>query len=347
MKIVLLIPDSYTLKSTLENAFINLGHQVITVNYWGFFSPLNNKIFNKTIGLPMRFKRHHFDYYMNKINQEYLRIIHDVNPDLVLIYNDQYLNLHVAKEIKKISKLIFYLGDNPFYLQYRPQYMAPVFYEADYIFSPDSYWLEYFKKTGFHNVELLLPGYDKRINYLKTPTEIEREKFACDLVAVSSMYDLDPWSYKRAKFYNLFTKFNMTIYGHRGWERWFSYFPDLKDKIIFPNEYLSFEKVNTILNCSKIYPIENNVGLINGVHLRVFEAIGSGILPLPEYQKDFSTVFNKVTLPSIPSYDKASEIVNYYLNHDAERANVIKELKDFVDEFITPDIAVQKILSKI
>ena len=131
----------------------------------------------------------------------------------------------------------------------------------------------------------------------------------------------------------------------RGWERWFSYFPDLKDKVIFPNEYISFDVVNTILNCGKIYPIENNVGLINGIHLRVFEAIGSGILPLPEYQKDYNIVFNKVSLPSIPSYDKAAEIVSYFLNHDAERESLIKELKEFVDEYITPDIAVKKILS--
>ncbi|MBK9737013.1 MAG: hypothetical protein IPO92_19490 [Saprospiraceae bacterium] len=56
MKIVLLIPDSYSLKNTLVNAIIKLGHQAIVVNYWEFFSELNNKIFNKTIGLPMRLK---------------------------------------------------------------------------------------------------------------------------------------------------------------------------------------------------------------------------------------------------------------------------------------------------
>ena len=76
MKIVLLIPDSYSLKNTLVNAIIKLGHQAIAVNYWDFFSQFNNTIFNKTIGLPMRFKKHHFNYYMNKINQEYLRIIY-------------------------------------------------------------------------------------------------------------------------------------------------------------------------------------------------------------------------------------------------------------------------------
>ena len=81
--------------------------------------------------------------------------------------------------------------------------------------------------------------------------------------------------------------------------------------------------------------------------LEFLNAIGSGILPLSEYQKDFSIVFNKVNLPSIRSYDKASEIVSYYRSHDVEREKIIKELKEYVDEFITPDVAVKKILSKI
>ena len=74
MKIVLLIPDSYSLESTFKNTFINSGHQVTIVNYWDFFSKWNNKIFNKTIGFPMRLKGFHFNYYMKIINRKYLKI---------------------------------------------------------------------------------------------------------------------------------------------------------------------------------------------------------------------------------------------------------------------------------
>ena len=72
---------------------------------------------------------------------------------------------------------------------------------------------------------------------------------------------------------------DLKIYG-MGWEMWFDYFPKLEEKYVELKKPLSFEEVNIITNCGKIYPIDANPGLLNGIHIRIFDTIGSGILPI-------------------------------------------------------------------
>ncbi|MCX6267605.1 MAG: glycosyltransferase [Bacteroidetes bacterium] len=66
--------------------------------------------------------------------------------------------------------------------------------------------------------------------------------------------------------------------------------------------------------------------MFNGIHLRVFECIGSGVLPVPEWTNDLDTFFNKM-VPSIKNYHEADEIARYYLEHEPERLELIGKLQ--------------------
>lgn len=350
MRILLLMPESYTLLNTISFSLKKMGHQVEHLNYLSFFSNYQNRMITKTIGLPFKVRKllKFHDYYRDRINRMYLQKIYDFRSDLVLVYNDQYLNYQTAKEIKKLSKLAFILGDNPFFFHNHPLMNLGMYLEADYVFSCDSFITESFKKTGQPHVTELYFGYDPTVCYPKKPTESEKQKYGSDVVMIGRLYPtiISSWTYKRLWFYHQFRNLDLKIYGH-GWRKYQKEFPELMNKVVDLDHYLSFDKVNSIVSCCKVYPIDANPGIINGIHLRVFDCIGQEILPLPEYTKDLGKVFNEVEMPNIKNYSQAEKIAQYYIKHDEKREKIKKELKQFVDENYTPEKAVQLILNKV
>ena len=106
------------------------------------------------------------------------------------------------------------------------------------------------------NISFLLLGYDKELNHPVELTAEENEKYGSDLLMIGRTYR-NSWGYKRALFYSKFSDMYIKIYG-RGWELWFDYFPELKKRYYPLNKPLTFEMVNLISNCCKIYPIDAN-----------------------------------------------------------------------------------------
>ena len=341
MKIILLFPEVYTLNKTFSSAFEQLGHKVKSICYRDYFKHWRNRLIEKTGGLPNRFIKHWQKPYLKDINSNYIKTIIAEKPDLVIVYNDQLLLPETAKEIKKTCPLFNFLGDNPFFIERRPFNIATML-ESDHVFSPDSFWYEQLKLIGVKNISLLYVGSDKSLNYSIKPNEKEYEKYKSDLLMIGRIYP-DSWGYKRALFYSKFANMDIKIYG-RGWENWFNYFPELEKKYLSLNKPLTFEMVNMLSNCSKIYPVDANPGLLNGIHIRIFDCIGSGILPLVEYRKDLDIVFKDVKIPIINNYNEAADKAKYFLENENERIEIIKSLQKFVYTNFTPIIAAEKII---
>lgn len=350
MRILLLIPEAYTLLKTIQSGFHELGHITEFLNYLSFFKHYQNRLITKTIGLPHKVRKmlKIHDAYRKKINKIYLEHVYNLKPDMVLVYNDQYLTYQTAREIKKITKLAFYLGDSPFFLFYHPLTNLGMYLEADYVFTHDSFITESLKKVGQPNVTEIYFGYNPKVCYPKRPTEEEKQKYGSDVVMIGRLYSTNilSWTYKRLWFYHQFRHLNLKIFGH-GWRKYQQEFPELLNKVIDLNRHLSFDEVNTIVSCSKVYPIDANPGIINGIHLRVFDCIGQEILPLPEYTKDLEKVFKDVEIPFIKDYTEAEKIAKYYIDHDNKRERINRELKQFVDENYTPRKAAEKILNYV
>ena len=77
-------------------------------------------------------------------------------------------------------------------------------------------------------------------------------------------------------------------------------------------------------------PVDGNPGILNGFHLRLFEALGAGALPVVEYRSDVEhELFKgcKSMVPLVRDYRKAGDIAGYYLKNDIERGELAKELK--------------------
>lgn len=64
--------------------------------------------------------------------------------------------------------------------------------------------------------------------------------------------------------------------------------------------------------------------LFRGIHVRVFDILGAGILPLCEYSADLERVFEGIELPVIRNYREAEEVAQFWLNDEKRRKSCIE-----------------------
>lgn len=345
MKVLLLCPSFYTLDKTIKLGFERLGHQVLHYDYRTAVDRWKEKTNTQVYRLPFKLRNKWESYYLSVINSLHLKKYDEYKPDIVFIYNNEMLLPETIKYFKQKSKIIFILGDNPYYTPTNNYYLNLLTY-ADLIISPDSFWKHQLELIGIKNIVQDYLGFNDEINFPIKPTEAELTEFRSDVLFIGGGY-VDSWGYKRTLFLSKFTAFDLTIYGTKNWIRWFKFFPEVENKFTLLNKPLSFEKVNLLSNCAKVYPVDANPGLLNGLHVRIFDCIGSGILPLVEYRKDIETVFKDVEIPIIHQYDEAKSVAKKYIEDDGLRKSTLKNLRAFIDEKYKPENVLQRIISNV
>ncbi len=77
--------------------------------------------------------------------------------------------------------------------------------------------------------------------------------------------------------------------------------------------------MNTIFNCCKIAPVDTYPGVITGIHPKIFDCIGAGILPIVEYRRDTVSLFSEAEIPIIENYNEMHKIFDYYLNNEDKK----------------------------
>ncbi|MDY0279179.1 MAG: glycosyltransferase [Salinivirgaceae bacterium] len=329
MEIVLLIPSSLSIAETFKNGFTELGHKVQLFDFKNDVKDLFSKVNGQIFRFPYFIKRRWYDYYFDLINQSYINFINANHADLYLIYNSQMLTPAVVELMKtKGSRIAVIMGDSPYYTKTNKHYLNLLF-EADQIFVPDSYWIEQLSMLGIDKVEYFVMGFNPHVYKKVKPTQDEMNRYATNCVFMGLNYD-SLLGFKRTLFLSKFAQFGLKIYGDKNWNRWIEQFPELNDSLIKKQAFIPGQEWNLICNCAKLHPVDANPGLTNGIHIRVFDSIGSGILPIVEYRKDIEQVFPNNILPSIKSYNKITDIASYYLKNDAEREHTTEALRSHI-----------------
>jgi spore maturation protein CgeB len=156
--------------------------------------------------------------------------------------------------------------------------------------------------------------------------------FEATEIMYTGMSYVNSWGYKKAMLMNQFTSLNFKLYGNSMWKRWFRFFPQLESHYI-ESGFIPTVLLNKMFNKTKLIPVDGNPAILNGFHLRLFEALGSGALPLTEYRKDIETLLFKnsgIKIPLIKDYNKASDLANYYLKNESERKETVHSMNAYV-----------------
>jgi len=328
MKVLLFFSGQSSLSHIFKQIFSIKSSDVELVNYLDFLPHFYHRLHDKAGKMPGVIEQKIRDQYLKQIQLKYVEIINAKKPDLIFIYNDQMLCAETLDKVNKNIKIGVFLADSPLFLQKRPHIIGLI-RRADVVFAPDTYWLEQCRMLGVKKAEYLIPGYNAQYHFKISPNSNQLEKYGSDVFFMGSPYN-DNWGYKRALFLSKFCGFDFYFLGPDCWKEWFAYFPELADKWILKKEYLSDEELNIMMNCTKIIPVDANAGIINGLHIRVFDTIAAGVLPLIEYRKDLDCIFENVDLPFIKNYNDIPDLVNYFINHNSERNALVANLKNVV-----------------
>jgi len=346
MKILLLFPSAYTLHKTISNGLQKLGYTVYHHDYRNYLKSWQNQMNIQIYRLPYTYRNKWENYFLSLINRKHLEIFKRENPDIVFIYNNEMLLPDTISYFKKChAKIIFIMGDSPYYTPTNRYYMALLFL-ADLIISPDSFWAEQLKLLGINKVVIDFPGFDETLLNYREPTDAERTKYNLDVLFVGTNY-VDGWGFKRTLFLSKFAQFNLKIFGNNKWLRWLEFFPELKPKFELLKKRLSLETLIIMSKCAKVYPVDANPAILHGVHLRIFDCIAMGVLPIVEYRKDHNVFFKGVELPLIRNYEEAAMVAQNYIEKDDIRENTLKSLTEYIQEKFSSGVVLQRLLDKI
>jgi hypothetical protein len=345
MKALLFIPQVYSLAEMLCDGFEDNGWEAKVIDYKTILPHRLNRLYEKTSGLPKKVTKYWKATYYKLVNKRYREIFNAESPDIVMIYNNQFVYPETIRQFKKRAKIVFLLGDNPLWSHTFDHNLAILKY-ADLVLSPDSHWQFELNMIGITNVVCDYIGFSKKHFFpLSVIPDETKKKYESDLLFIGRNYRGSS-GYKRTMFLNSFSGMNLKIFGTKEWEYWLPYFPSLKPHFYPIQGRISQEELNFAINCTKIYPIDQNTGIINGLHLRIFESIGSGTLPIVEWRKDIDDVFGKL-LPVIRNYSEAKEIANYYLGSYDLRRNTIEALRNHIEVTYNPKLYVKRLLDHL
>lgn len=286
-------------------------------------------------------------HFLRAANDNLIKEINDFQPDLVIVYNSEYLLPETCDMIRKRAKLVFYLGDSPFYTPHSNWFLSCLTY-ADLILSPDSFWLDQLNTIGLSATMHYIPGIDGKLYFRVDEKDIPKDIRETEILYVGANY-LNSWGFKKAMLMSRLSSFDLRIYGNRAWKRWFDIFPELQAAYT-ETGYIDTSRVNLMFNRTKIVPVDGNPAIINGVHLRLMEALGSGTLPLIEYRQDIDNLIftgSGLDLPFIRDYSKAADVAGYWLCHEREREETASAMRSFVLEKYTAAANAERLAERL
>lgn len=327
---LLLCSNRNSLFTSLGEILNELSLEVRGYDINGEINAIGNFIQAQSLRLPYSLRQRWEKAFQGKLNQDLLLYIRKYNPDLVLVYNSEFLLPETCYLIKKKAKLVFYLADSPFYTPQNNFYLT-VLSLADLILSPDTFWSKQLNTVGLSRTLYYVPGPDQ-INFNRLTNESDfREVTETEVLYVGSSY-FNSWGYKKALLMSKFVDLDFQLHGNKMWKRWFGYFPELKSKYT-ESGYIPADKLNKMFNKAKVIPVDGNPGILNGFHLRVFEALSTGALPLIEEREDVEqSLFQgcAAEIPLIRNYNTAAEVARYFLNNEQKREETVNTLMTFV-----------------
>ena len=97
----------------------------------------------------------------------------------------------------------------------------------------------------------------------------------------------------------------------------------------------------------KIHPVDANPGISSGIHLRIFECLNAGILPLAEHTNDFDVVFTDTPLPTIKDFHECENMAVEYSKNNKERIKIVRDAREHLVENYSPIKVMKRVLDRV
>ena len=344
---LLLCPLKYSLFNSFISILSEMAEEVFSIDISEAISTSEAKLNGYIKKIPFSLRRQWVKYYQGKINNYVIHKCNTFKPDLILIYNSSMLLPSTIEILRKKATVLFFLGDSPFYT-HQNDYYLPCLTHSDLILSPDTFWAEQLNTLGITQTMYFVPSPDESSYFKLENKEDIISANSSEILYVGSCY-LTSWGYKKALLMSKFTGFSFQLYGNRAWKRWFQFFPEL-ESVFNESDFIPVTTLNQMFNAARLIPVDGNPGIINGYHIRLFEVLSAGALPLVEYRHDIKkNLFGKFIgdLPVIYDYNKAKEVATHFLRNDSERQELVSAMFRYIKDEYSPRLNAERIVEKL
>lgn len=322
------------------------GHSVNYFNIHKLYPEYWKKANNYFHRFPRRIDNSLRAKYISVVNINLTKVYDREKPSLIFIYNDCLITPETISHFKRSgTKVVTFLGDDPGYLLPGKKTFLLTVLASDAIIVPDTGWIPGLKMLDAGKIIFSPIGTDPAVFFPFTPSESDLRSYSSDIIFIGTGYYLNSWGIKRAEVLSVLSDLEFKLFGDNLWLEVLEYFPELKRN--FLNRRLNANEVNTACNCSKIYPVTVNSGVVNGVSTRVFDGMASGIFVIAEYKSDLDVLFEKEEIVSFKSKSELRKLAEYYLSHEKERLEIAMRARQRVLRDYTLEALVPKILEQL
>ncbi len=288
-------------------ALQSLGHEVI------FFDNRGTKLQKLFDRIATRFPRFSYkgdDLFREAVSRDWVRAVHDANPDLILLQDAINVLPEAICEARKFKKPIFYWVHCAVGSGASKAAIAGLQY-VDKIFTLDrsEEFMSILYLNRQHKTEFLPLAGDPDFFHPLTP----QPKKEYDVAFIGSFPPQSGDGYLRAKIINdIPKKYRVGVSG-AGLEYWYKYFPDLAGRRIRNGGRLSPSVLNETYNKTKILLAIHSTTHINSISARTFEAALAGIFQIVDYRTDLDELFPKDTFVTFKSADEIMPLIDRWL----------------------------------
>ena len=281
MKKVLIIgPSFFYFNQSIADAFKTLGYDYLIFAYDEPLHPFNlrNRIIHKT-----RFLYNHF-YTKSRTSLNILLIskYDSFRPDLVFIYNGDYINADTIDYFKLNSKVVIWMLDSII----RHPYSEQIATKADALFCFEETDVEYLK-TKQIQAYFLPQACDPGIYH---PMDLQKD---IDLLFVGTLYNYPNRVELLKKIISAYPQYKIKICGvYKPWYKNPVKWLFREKRHIFNNKNVSAREVNELYNRSKLVLNIHHNQSKNGANPKVFEISATSAYQVVDYNLFINTVFN-------------------------------------------------------
>lgn len=262
----------------LHDEFGRQGHKSFAFD-WERYKLRGNKFFDLISRVQERLL---FGPFINLINRQLLKLVKDVNPNLIFIYRGTHIRAKTVSVIKKKGTIVFsYHNDDPFCGVPSTRYMRNYInsaYICDYNFVYRNKNIEDFSKIGVNNTEILRSYYIKDNNFY-----IKCEK-KYDVIFAGHFENDGRDKYIKAL---IDAKVNIIVFGDEMWKK----APLYEDIKFVLKKDVRGKEYNKLLNNAKIALVFLSKINSDTYTRRCFEIPATKTLMLSEYSDDLKSMF--------------------------------------------------------
>jgi spore maturation protein CgeB len=254
--------------------------------------------------------KHVKDLWRSYMNKRLIVQVRNSRPDILLILKGETIQPDTLKKIREKTDtlIVNVFPDNPLYMG-KFEAIEP----CHYFFVKDSYILSILRGAGFKKVHYLPQCSDPDVHKPLILKEHEKKTYCCDLSLIGSMY---PY---RLKLLEQLAGFKPSIWG-RGWSR------------ISNTEILKLYRGKDIRGTQKVKAISGSAISLNphhplndihGINRRTFDIAACKGFQLADLKTDMERSFKlNSEIICFKTIDELKRLIDYYLRHPDERAQI-------------------------